>query len=116
MRDRLREHEGAGAARGLYRLWLNGETCEVLAPFRGEYGTENSIAAAAAAHLLGLSAEEIAQGFARAALPPQRFTRSRVDGWELIDDTYNANPLSMRRMLGSRRRAGLRPDAGDGVG
>lgn len=55
------EHEGAGAARGLYRLWLNGETCEVLAPFRGEYGTENSIAAAAAAHLLGLSAEEIAQ-------------------------------------------------------
>lgn len=92
-------NEGAGAARGLYRLWLNGEPCEVLAPFRGEYGTENSIAAAAAAHLLGLSTEEIAQGFARAALPPQRFSQSRLGSWELIDDTYNANPLSMRRML-----------------
>ncbi len=91
--------ENQGAARGIYRLWLNGETCEVLAPFRGEYGAENSIAAAAAAHLLGLSPEEIAEGFARATLPPQRFSQSRLGAWELIDDTYNANPLSMRRML-----------------
>lgn len=91
--------ESAGPARGLYRLWLDGETCEVLAPFRGEYGTENSIAAAAAAHLLGLSPEEIAKGFTLAALPPQRFSQSRLGAWELIDDTYNANPLSMRRML-----------------
>lgn len=95
----VRESHGAGTARGLYRLWLDGETCEAAAPFRGEYGTENSIAAAAAAHLLGLSPQEIARGFARAALPPQRFSQSRLGAWELIDDTYNANPLSMRRML-----------------
>lgn len=91
--------QGAGATRGLYRLRLNAETCEANTPFRSEYGAENSIAAAAAAHLLGLSPAEIAEGFARAALPPQRFSQSRVGAWELIDDTYNANPLSMRRML-----------------
>ncbi|WP_229772428.1 UDP-N-acetylmuramoyl-tripeptide--D-alanyl-D-alanine ligase [Desulfovibrio porci] len=85
--------------RGLYRLWLDGETCDVITPFQGAYGAENSIATAAAAHLLGLSAAEIAEGLARTRLPVQRFNRSRLGAWELIDDTYNANPLSMRRML-----------------
>lgn len=91
---------GEGApARGRYRLWLHGETCDVLAPFQGAYGAENSIAVAAAAHLLGLSTAEIAEGLASARLPLQRFNRCRLGLWEVIDDTYNANPLSMRRML-----------------
>ena len=84
---------------GQYRLWLDGRPCDVTAPFRGDYGTENCIAVAAAAHMLGLSAEEIAAGFADAQLPPQRFARSRRGSWDIVDDTYNANPLSMARML-----------------
>lgn len=89
---------------GRYRLWLHGETCDVLTPFQGAYGAENSIAAAAAAHLLGLSAAEIAEGLARARLPLQRFNRCRLGVWDVIDDTYNANPLSMRRMLDAAAR------------
>lgn len=85
--------------RGLYHLWLDGARCDVTAPFRGEYGAENVIAVAAAAHLLGLSTAEIAQGLAQSELPVQRFNQARVGKWLLIDDTYNANPLSMRRML-----------------
>ena len=85
--------------RGLYHLWLDGARCDVTAPFRGEYGAENVIAVAAVAHLLGLSSDEIAQGLARSELPVQRFNQTRVGKWLLIDDTYNANPLSMRRML-----------------
>ena len=85
--------------RGLYHLWLDGVRCDVTAPFRGEYGAENVIAVAAAAHLLGLSNAEIAQGLAQSELPVQRFNQTRVGKWLLIDDTYNANPLSMRRML-----------------
>ena len=73
--------------------------CDAVTPFQGAYGAENSIAVAAAAHLLGLSPAEIAEGLGRAQLPPQRFNRERVGAWEIIDDTYNANPLSMRRML-----------------
>ena len=84
---------------GQYRLWLDGRPCGVIAPFRGDYGTENCIAVAAAAHMLGLTAEEIAAGFADAQLPPQRFARSRRGNWDIVDDTYNANPLSMARML-----------------
>lgn len=93
------EAEAESAPRGLYRLWLDGAWHEAVTPFRGGYGAENAIAAAAAAHLLGLSATEIASGLASAALPAQRFNQYRQGLWLLIDDTYNANPLSMRRML-----------------
>lgn len=85
--------------RGLYHLWLDGTRCVVTAPFRGEYGAENVIAVAAVAHQLGLSNAEIAKGLTQSSLPVQRFNQTRVGQWLLIDDTYNANPLSMRRML-----------------
>ena len=89
----------AGEAKGLYRLWLDGDPMDVEAPFRGRFGAENVIAAAAIAHRLGLSRETIAAGLATAELPAQRFTSSREGRWRLIDDSYNANPLSMARML-----------------
>ncbi|WP_446424905.1 glutamate ligase domain-containing protein [Mailhella sp.] len=65
----------------------------------GAYAAENIIAAAAAAHLLGLSLHEIAQGIGTVPLPAQRFNRRDVPGWTVIDDTYNANPLSSGRMI-----------------
>ncbi|MCQ2444251.1 MAG: hypothetical protein MJ061_01990 [Mailhella sp.] len=69
----------------------------------GSYAAENIIAAAAAAHLLGLSPEEIAEGIANAPTPDQRFAYCEAGGWTVIDDTYNANPLSMRRMMEAAR-------------
>ncbi len=91
----------AGADRGLFRLWLAGVSVDVEAPFRGAFGAENVVAVAAVAHRLGLTAEEIAAGFAEAVLPKQRFACSQVGRWMVIDDSYNANPLSFSRMLES---------------
>lgn len=88
-----------GMGRGLYRLWLDGQPLDVAAPFRGEYGAENAIAVAAVAHVLGLSPAEIAEGLSRAVLPVQRFQMFNAGPWRIIDDSYNANPLSMRRMV-----------------
>ena len=85
--------------RGHYSLELAGQGIKAETPFRGAFGAENAIAAAAAAHLLGLDADEISRGFAAAELPPQRCARKKIGRWRVIDDTYNANPLSMRRML-----------------
>jgi UDP-N-acetylmuramoyl-tripeptide--D-alanyl-D-alanine ligase len=93
------QDDAPDAVSGRYRLCLDGEWTSIAAPFCGEYGAENCIAAAAAAHLMGLSGSEIAAGFKRAAMPAQRFSRKRCGRWDVIDDTYNANPLSMRRML-----------------
>ncbi|MBD5557906.1 MAG: UDP-N-acetylmuramoyl-tripeptide--D-alanyl-D-alanine ligase [Desulfovibrio sp.] len=88
-----------GEGAGNFYLELAGEGLEAQTPFRGAFGAENAIAAAGAAHLLGLDAEEIRRGFAVATLPPQRCARKEFGPWRVIDDTYNANPLSMRRML-----------------
>lgn len=88
-----------GESAGRFQLELAGEGLEAETPFQGAFGAENAIAAAAAAHLLGLDADEIRRGFAAATLPPQRCARKEIGPWRVIDDTYNANPLSMRRML-----------------
>lgn len=85
--------------RGQYRLWLDGQPLDIIAPFRGEYGAENAIAVAAVAHVLGLTPQEIAEGFTRATLPVQRFQMREAGAWRIIDDSYNANPLSMKRMV-----------------
>lgn len=101
----------AGEDKGLFRLWLDGVSLDVEAPFRGAFGAENVIAVSAVAHRLGLTPEEIAAGFAAATLPKQRFACSKVGGWLLIDDSYNANPLSFARMLeAASEMAGDRPD------
>lgn len=88
-----------GLDRGRFQLALDSEAVTVNAPFCGAYGAENVAAVGAVAHSLGLSASEIARGFREASLPAQRFALREVDGFLLVDDSYNANPLSMSRML-----------------
>ena len=85
--------------RGNYRLWLDGEELDVSCALSGPYAAENIIAAAAAARLSGLSCEEIRQGVESAPFPAQRFARHDLADWIVIDDTYNANPLSAARMI-----------------
>lgn len=91
--------EDAGASGGFYRLSLDGESLGVQTPFQAEFGAEICAAAAAAAHVLGANSNEIADGLKNATMPAHRLTRLRAGQWHLLDDTYNANPLSMRRML-----------------
>jgi UDP-N-acetylmuramoyl-tripeptide--D-alanyl-D-alanine ligase len=45
--------------------------------------------------------EAIAAAMAAAVPPAQRFQCERLGRWLLVDDSYNANPLSMARMLES---------------
>ncbi len=72
---------------------------EILAPFFGAYGAENVAAIVAVAEALGLDVLQIQQGFMQAQLPQQRFDVQKVGAWHIVDDSYNANPLSMKRML-----------------
>lgn len=90
---------------GRFALMLNGESVEVSAPLRGAYGAENVVAVAAAAYLAGMTAQEICAAFATLTpenLPQQRFARhacGKNGAWQIIDDSYNANPLSATRMV-----------------
>ncbi|MDR3073612.1 MAG: UDP-N-acetylmuramoyl-tripeptide--D-alanyl-D-alanine ligase [Deltaproteobacteria bacterium] len=85
--------------RGRYFLRMDDVEATVVAPFPGAFGAENVAAVGAVAHRLGLTEREIAAGFAGATLPPRRFSVREGGAFLLIDDSYNANPLSMGRML-----------------
>ncbi|MDR2800908.1 MAG: UDP-N-acetylmuramoyl-tripeptide--D-alanyl-D-alanine ligase [Desulfovibrio sp.] len=101
----------AGPARGRYRVRIAGEEEELDAPFAGAYGAENTAAVAAAAFCLGIGLAGVKRGLNCALPPPGRFTLERHGAFTLIDDSYNSNPLSAKRMLRAAtdiaREAGL---------
>ncbi|MFC8129491.1 UDP-N-acetylmuramoyl-tripeptide--D-alanyl-D-alanine ligase [Streptomyces sp. NPDC057302] len=67
----------------------------------GEHHVSNALAAAAVAHELGMSAEEIARALSDAGtLSRWRMeVTERPDGVTVVNDAYNANPESMRAAL-----------------
>ncbi len=85
--------------KSIYRLRLDGEFLDVETPFLGSLGTESVIASAAVAHVFGISKEHIVNTFSRITLPRQRFNCSQIGDWVCIDDSYNANPLSMKKTI-----------------
>ncbi|RFU83563.1 UDP-N-acetylmuramoyl-tripeptide--D-alanyl-D-alanine ligase [Streptomyces triticagri] len=67
----------------------------------GEHHVPNALAAAAVAHELGMSADEIAIALSEAGnLSRWRMeVTERADGVTVVNDAYNANPESMRAAL-----------------
>ncbi len=84
---------------GRYRLWLMGKELEIVLAQRGAYVAENLVAAAAVSYACGASLEAIKEGFATFQPTPQRFEIGSLNGLTIIDDSYNANPLSMTASL-----------------
>ena len=66
----------------------------------GEHNVRNALAACAAGHALGIPATAMQVGLDRFAGVPGRLQRRRAlgGGW-VIDDTYNANPESMKAAI-----------------
>lgn len=66
----------------------------------GEHQIPNALAAAAAAHALGISNEVIAEGLITATLASKwRMQIEEINGVHLIHDYYNANPESMKAAI-----------------
>ncbi|MDY0307093.1 MAG: UDP-N-acetylmuramoyl-tripeptide--D-alanyl-D-alanine ligase [Desulfovibrionaceae bacterium] len=97
-------------ATGRFRLKTPGLDRELVLPFCGAHFAENVAATAAVAHHLGLPPEAVVEGLSGFTRPDQRFCCLPGAAWTLIDDTYNANPLSMTRAIETARSmAGDRP-------
>jgi UDP-N-acetylmuramoyl-tripeptide--D-alanyl-D-alanine ligase len=63
----------------------------------GEHNIANALAAAAAAYALGVSLEQIVTGLQNLQpIKGRSLARVTAEGLRLIDDSYNANPQSMR--------------------
>ncbi|MBO4368898.1 MAG: UDP-N-acetylmuramoyl-tripeptide--D-alanyl-D-alanine ligase [Desulfovibrio sp.] len=85
--------------KGRYRVFCEGTYHDIVAPVCGAYGAENVMATVLVARLLGLSIDCVIKSLPDLSLPEQRFNRKDLGSYHIIDDTYNANPLSMQRML-----------------
>lgn len=65
----------------------------------GEHNVYNALAATAAGLELGLSLEEIKSGISKAKTIAGRTNLVKANGMNVIDDCYNANPVSMEAAL-----------------
>lgn len=98
-----RFEEALPGGRGLYEIIVDGQAFWAELPACGAHFAENAAGVAGACHLLGLTPDQIASGLASASLPDQRFCCAEAGCWTVVDDTYNANPLSMRRSIEAAR-------------
>ncbi|MCY4037061.1 MAG: UDP-N-acetylmuramoyl-tripeptide--D-alanyl-D-alanine ligase [bacterium] len=96
-----------GGLRPRFRLETPNGGTEVSLGACGEHMVDNALAAAAAALAVGVGVEEIAAGLGSARLSPWRMEVTElISGAVLINDAYNANPLSMAAGLRSLAAVG----------
>ena len=83
-----------------YELIIEGlGSAHVSLPVPGAHMVSNSLLAAAAGWKLGCTLEQIAAGLGSIALTKGRLACRQEHGFTIVDDTYNANPESMRAAL-----------------
>src|SRR5215216_979171 len=73
--------------------------CRAQLPVPGLHMVQNSLLAVAAGRLLGLSLEDCAAGLAATPLTKARSQIRDIHGVQFLDDSYNANPDSMKAAL-----------------
>jgi len=61
----------------------------------GRHNVYNALAAIAAGFSLGLTAEEIRNGLRNLETTKMRFECSKIKEWNVVNDAYNASPMSM---------------------
>jgi len=96
----VRASVGAHGFRTHFRLSAPQGSAAIELSLGGAHNVANALAAAAAAAAAGATLEHIAAGLASVRAVPGRlqFKQSASGAW-LIDDSYNANPSSMRAAI-----------------
>lgn len=80
-------------------LHLGDNTIETLIPIPGEHMVYNALAGALVGQELGLNADEIKSGIEALVPVSGRNNMISTDSLLIIDDCYNANPVSMKASL-----------------
>ena len=96
-------------AENIQPLGLKGTACtiniddryfDVTVPIPGRHMVMNALAGAAVGSLYGLTDEEIKAGIESLETLGGRFNIVETEKYTIIDDCYNANPMSMKASLG----------------
>lgn len=81
------------------RIYIDDDSFETTIPIPGMHMVYNAMAAAAAGTCLGMTREEIKRGIEKLEALSGRFKIIEENGITVIDDCYNANPVSMQASL-----------------
>ena len=81
------------------RIGREGEQKQLSIPMLGRHNVANALAAVAAGWVLGLTAEQIAEGLEGLEMTGMRFECKRLGRYNIINDAYNASPMSMEASL-----------------
>ena len=81
------------------RVGRGGEQKQLSIPMLGRHNVANALAAVAAGWVLGLTAEQIAEGLEGLEMTGMRFECKRLGRYNIINDAYNASPMSMEASL-----------------
>ena len=82
--------------RSEFKLHIGSEVHDINLPLAGEHNVNNALAAAACAHALNIDISDIVVGLENARPAKGRLNSQLLGLHRLIDDTYNANPHSVR--------------------
>ncbi len=97
---RIENLDDLGLLGSRFELVLPTGRANVTLGLPGLHQSENLLAAAAAGSALGLTADEISESASGLTAAPHRGRLYRLaDGILLVDDSYNASPVAMARML-----------------
>jgi UDP-N-acetylmuramoyl-tripeptide--D-alanyl-D-alanine ligase len=82
-----------------FTLHCNNETTEVTLHMIGKHQVENALAATACAAQLGININHIKQGLEETSPEKGRLNLVHCDDFTVLDDSYNANPHSMKAAI-----------------
>ncbi len=83
-----------------FTLAFGEEKAEVAFPLNGKHNILNALAAAGVGRSFGMTVEEVADSLKSVAPPPQRGEVLHfVDGFTVINDSYNSNPDALLAMV-----------------
>jgi UDP-N-acetylmuramoyl-tripeptide--D-alanyl-D-alanine ligase len=87
-----------------FQISAGGPSVEAWLPVPAEHMVRNAALAVAAGLRMGLSLEEAAAGLAKIELTSGRLQHKIVGGLKVLDDSYNANPDSVKAALRTLRQ------------
>lgn len=79
--------------------FMNGEKMEIYVRIPGKHMVYNSMAAAAVGEIMGMSPDEIKKGIEKVRTVKGRNNVIETKNYTIIDDCYNANPVSAKAAI-----------------
>lgn len=82
-----------------FQMQLMGDDLDATVPLPGQHMVINALAAACVGRILGMTNEDVLAGIASVKATSGRSNIIKLENKTLIDDCYNANPVSMKSAI-----------------